>query len=386
MSEANLTNLPRRRQPIRLPSRRKHALLAGAVLLLGLTIPIGSALLFGDAEDAVAQGSVALAQRPVAPETSALDNDTLDLPDLLAGEVPIGENPTERLVEPAPEASPDPATPQPKTIIVPPGPRTSLPAAPIAGLTRDATFGPVPQRGSRTILSAYKRPFTAQSGKAPVSVIIGGMGVNRALTQQAIDQLPPEVTLSFAAHAAGLQDWIDSARAAGHEVMIELPMEDTVYDPSSPGARNTLRLNPSDRQLERNLDWLLSRGQGYFGVTNFNGEAYLQRADAAAPLIDALATTGAGFITDGAFDVPTVDALAKTVGQPFKAGHGLIDPDPIPAVIKARLDNLARAATDGSHPVGVGFAYAETITATRDWIAELDARGLQLAPASASLK
>jgi len=76
-----------------------------------------------------------------------------------------------------------------------------------------------------TPLSAYKRPFSAGSGKRPVSIIIGGLGVNRSLTNQAINELPADVTLSFAAHAPGLQNWINQARAKGHDVFIEPPME-----------------------------------------------------------------------------------------------------------------------------------------------------------------
>ena len=51
--------------------------------------------------------------------------------------------------------------------------------------------------------------------------MIGGLGLNAKDTRQAIEQLPPEITLSFVPYADGLQGWIDLARANGHEVLLE---------------------------------------------------------------------------------------------------------------------------------------------------------------------
>ena len=58
-----------------------------------------------------------------------------------------------------------------------------------------------------------------------MALVIGGLGLNAKSTRQAIEQLPPEVTLSFVPYADGLQGWIDLARANGHEVLLEAPME-----------------------------------------------------------------------------------------------------------------------------------------------------------------
>jgi polysaccharide deacetylase 2 family uncharacterized protein YibQ len=219
-----------------------------------------------------------------------------------------------------------------------------------------------------------------------VSLIIGGLGVNRSLTQDFIQSLPADVTLSFAAHSVGLQEWVDMARADGHEVFIEIPMESANFNPSDPGADRALRITLPPAENGRRLDWMLSRAQGYAGLINFNGDSFLTRTDIAAPFMDRLSQTGLGFITDGDFETPTLPALAKSVQQPFKTGHGLIDPDRIPRVISARLSGLGNAAKSGTHPVGVGFVYPETLREVQNWIASLDAQNLQLAPASAALK
>jgi polysaccharide deacetylase 2 family uncharacterized protein YibQ len=381
---------PTRRSALNLPSRRKHVALAAIVLMGGLLLPVATVSLFGNPTDARAEGSVFVAKLPTLATLSPLEDETLATPDLLAGDVPEGVNPTDALNSSNSDvdAVGDSVSRsnEPKTITIPIDQRRALRSAPIPGLTRQSSFGPVPNKGASNALAAYKRPYIQKSGKRPVSLIVGGLGVHRRLTQDAIQTLPADVTLSFAAHSVGLQEWIDMARADGHEVLIEIPMESEGFDPSEPGADRALRVSTSEREMRRNLDWILSRAQGYAGVINFNGDLFLRRTDVAAPFIDQLSKTGLGFITDGSFQTPSLSALSGSIGQPFKAGNGLIDPDPIPQVISARLADLTKVASTETHPVGVGFYYQETLSEVTKWIATLEPEGLQLAPATASLK
>lgn len=376
---------PNRRTALALPSKGKHVLLAAGVLVLGLALPILAVAAFGNAEDARSEGSLALTPLPPVEIVTALDDMTLDTPDLLAGDVPEGVNPTDAIKAEGAENAPIETTSQPQRIEITASVR-ALPRAPIAGLTRQSAFGPVPSKAAGNSLLAYKRPFQRQAGKQSVSLVIGGLGVNRSLTQDAIQSLPADVTLSFAAHSVGLQEWVNTARADGHEVLIEIPMESANFDPTEPGADRALRVSLPPAENGRRLDWMLSRTQGYAGLINFNGDSFLTRADVAAPFMDRVSQTSLGFLTDGEFEAPALPALASSGRQPFKAGHGLIDPDPIARVISARLSGLGQAAASGSHPVGVGFAYPETLAEVQAWIATLDAQNLQLAPATAALK
>ncbi len=376
---------PNRRIAIALPSRRKHLLLAACALMLGLSLPVAFVSLFGNADDAYSEGAQALAPLPQTQTLSPLENETLETPDLLAGDIPDGVNPTEAIPVNTEVNAPPGTGPTPKRIEIPQN-AGALPKAPIVGLTRQSNFGPVPVKGSNSALKAYKRPFQRQSGKLPVSIIIGGLGVNRGLTQDAIEKLPADVTLSFAAHSAGLQGWVDTARADGHEVLLEIPMDSATFDPSEPGADKALLVAIPPAENGRRLDWMMSRAQGYAGLINFNGDVFLTRSDITAPYIDHISKSGVGFFTDGAFEAPSLSGLATSRRQPFKAGNGLIDPHAVPSVIAARLRSLSQTATSGSHPVGVGFVYPETLSEVQAWIATLDEQNLQLAPATSALK
>ena len=267
------------------------------------------------------------------------------------------------------------------------GSSAGLVPAPISGLSKLSAYGRIPavSPNGMTPLSAYKRPYSRAAGKRPVSVIIGGLGVNRGLTTQAINELPADITLAFAAHAPGLQNWVNQARAKGHEVLIELPLESGDFNAAEPGADRALMASRNSAANMRNLDWLLSRAQGYFGVTNYNGDMFLTRADVAAPVLDKLAKSGLSFVFDGSVAAPSLSALSTSARLPFARGYNLIDPQQDIALIQSELSRLSAQAQNSGGTIGVGFAYPETITAVKNWAQNLDAQGLTLAPASSTL-
>ena len=400
----------RRRAMEPLPSRKKHLLLVVSFLTLVLA---GGYILtnsFGNANDAEVKGTIAVAPMPMPAASDSLGGESTNLPDLLAGEVPENVNPT-AVIKPALDALGNPVgetTSSPTLSVITPsqnpissGPRTitidgapidgsssALVPAPISGLTKTTAYGRIPaiSPNGMTPSSAYKRPFNAVSGQRPVSVIVGGLGVNRGLTRQAINELPAEITLAFAAHAPGLQNWINQARAKGHEVLIELPMESADFNPAEPGADRALMASRNSASNIRNLDWLLSRAQGYFGVTNYNGDLLLSRADVAAPILDKLSQSGLSFVFDGSVSAPSLSALSTSANLPFARGYNIIDPQQDTSLIQSELSRLSGQAQNSGGTIGVGFAYPETITAVKNWANGLNAQGLVLAPASSMLR
>ena len=391
--------LSRRRRQLELPKRRWHIL--GALSLLAL-VGIAGALAFtkpAPHTDPFTSGQLALAPLPQPLVATNLNSDNDALPDLLAGEVPEGENPTQiardqgntdALGNPVKTDTETPVSPpknNPKVVLVDGKPLEDGPAKTYAGLTQEGPFGPLPQKAENgnTSFKAYRKTVSPEAGIKSVSIIIGGLGVNRNLTQRAIDILPANVTLSFAAHSPDLQTWVDKARSNGHEVLLEIPMASDNSDADEPGASRMLKAGEAEKN-EENLDWLLSRAQGYFGVINYNGDAFLTRADAAAPTLSRLSDSGLAFISDGAFAAPTLEALSQAVTLPYASGYGLIDPEPKSALIEIELSRLARQSAEGQTPIGVGFAYPETLTSVKRWIDDLPGQSLQLVPASAAIK
>ena len=137
-----------------------------------------------------------------------------------------------------------------------------LPPAPIAGLTAQGSGGllPIIGQGGKTPAEAYARPFVS-NGRPKVGLVIGGLGLNATATRQAIENLPPEITLSFVPYSDGLQGWIDLARQNGHEVLLEAPMEPVDYPDNDPGPYTLMAQAPGQETVTK-LEWLLSRATG----------------------------------------------------------------------------------------------------------------------------
>ena len=255
-------------------------------------------------------------------------------------------------------------------------PSNPLPKAPIAGLFSPGPNGPLPRIApdGRVPAQAYARPFRS-NGKPMVALVVGGLGLNAVTTRAAIERLPAEVTLSFVPYAEGLQAWIDMARAQGHEVMIELPMEPTGYPDNDPGPY-TLLSNGGADDVEAKLDWLLGRATGYFGVTNYLGDRFATSDEGMGAMLAVLRQRGVAFLDDG--------SMRRKPGAFARASADrIIDEQQSPAAIMGQLNALEAAAKTRGAALGTGFSYPVTVEAAARWTAGLDARGLQRAPASA---
>lgn len=262
------------------------------------------------------------------------------------------------------------AMPAPKFTVSP------LPPAPIGGLTQTTDNGPLPiiAPNGQTPASAYARPFKGD-GRPMVALVVGGLGLNPATTKQAIEQLPPQVTLSFVPYVSGLQGWIDQARAAGHEVMIEVPMQPTNYPDNDPGPQ-TLLANARTDDLIGHLNWALSRASGYFAVSNYQGGAFFKDKAGTTVFLQNLKNRGVSFIDDG-----QARGLAGAWGR--ASADRIIDNQINSTAIFAQLGGLEATARSRGSALGTGFAYPVTLAVALKWTQGLDAKGIQLAPASA---
>ncbi len=394
----------------------RHAF-GALTVLLAIALAIATYVeLYGDANDAIPRQEVSLAPLPQSAASDTLYGNGEGLPDLLGASVAEGANPTEAIAHEQSTTqkldalgNPITGTNQPLSNDVLVGEIATehsktttsqitingqaiggdLIKAPVQGLTRTSPYGLVPTKAEdgRTAYSVYARPYTARAGEKTVSLIIGGLGINRTLTQRAINELPAEVTLSFAAHAPNLQNQVNAARAKGHEILLELPMESEEFDPTEPGSDHALRVgSPTATQNMRNLDWLLSQASGYFAVTNYNGSLFLQRSDSVVPVLTVLSDAGVGFVFDGSSPAPSLATLASVSKLPYQKAYSLIDENPDVNSIRTELDKLSTLAKGGAAPVSVGFTYPQTIDAVNDWVRTLKADGLTLAPASSRMQ
>jgi len=256
------------------------------------------------------------------------------------------------------------------------GPVDPLAPAPMAGLSQQRPMGPLPviAGDGRSSFQAYARPF-ASNGQPRVALIVGGLGLNPAATKAAIERLPPEITLSFVPYSQGLQGWIDLARANGHEVMLEIPMEPTDYPDNDPGPY-TLLSSANAQDTTKRVEWLLSRATGYFGVTNYLGQKFVNSDTGMGAFLGVLKQRGVAFYDDGS-------ARRRSGAYARATADAIVDDQLSAEAIANQLNSLEQAAKMKGSALGSGFAYPVTVEVAARWAETLKSRGLQLAPASA---
>ena len=263
---------------------------------------------------------------------------------------------------------------------------TALPPVPDPALVKVGRNGPLPiiAADGRRAREVYARPFDMSDPRPRVALLIGGLGLSRSMTESAIRTLPPAVTVSFTPYAKDLQLMVNAARAAGHEVLLELPMEPFDYPHNDPGPYTLLTQSDADENLDK-LDWLLSRFTGYAGTVSFEGDRMLSSLEDLKPVLSALNSRGLYFLDQGKAKRSMVGMIARENGLLAGQAWASIDQRAVRAGIDQKLLQLEEVAREKGAVVGLGDAFPVTIERIKSWADNLEAKGVVLAPVSAAI-
>ena len=248
-------------------------------------------------------------------------------------------------------------------------------------LIEDSPQGPLPiiARGGRTAIMAYGRTFEHDGKKPRIALILRGLGISDTATDLALAQLRPDITFGFSPFAPDLQKMVDRARGAGHEVLLEVPMEPFDFPDSDPGP-HALLVAASAEENGKRLDWSLSRATGYVGVMNLLGGRFMGEESAIEPVLARLAKRGLLFFDNGASSSSVAITSARHVKATLATGTLTLDGVQTQIAVDSKLSELENAARQDGFAIGVASAYPITIGRLAEWAAHLDARGLQLVP------
>lgn len=348
-----------------------------------------------------------VAEAPPEPEAAVAGNDTPaavpepepTAPEGAPAEAKVAQAPDE---EAAAEPEPEPETPAPeapaeaKAETPPPQPATEAPAprqtqeaavprapAPEPSPEPPPAPEPEPEAEPTPLWQRNSQPFDKTDERPRVALVVSGLGLSRAATEAAIRQLPGAVTLSFTPYSRQLNEWIALARAYGHEVLIDLPMEPVSYPEDDPGPQALLTaLSPA--QNRSRLDWALKRASGYVGVVPVMGSRFTASEAHIEPILEDLKARGLIFLDNRASDDSVARDVATRIGLPNAVNARFLDRTQASRVaVDERLKQLERIARTEGSAVAIGRPFPVTIELLREWTKKLDEKGLMLAPISA---
>ena len=323
---------------------------------------------------------------PAAPDDAAPPDDT----DQQGAVPPAGPGMQQAALEtappPRPEVSPLPV-PETETGSI------TLPAVPLEELVEDSQYGPLPKVApdGRRAIDMYARPSryasAAAAASAPprVAILVTGLGLPGGPPGDVIEGLPAPISVAYGAYGRNLQDGVTKARADGHEVLLQIPLEPNNYPSEDPGPHTLLTTLPPQENMKR-LQWLMSRYTGYVGVTNHMGAKFDAATDSFMPMLEELKRRGLLYVDDGSTQESPTSQAANAIGLEYSVVSVQIDGGQSAAEIEKQLAKLEEMAKQQGTAIGVVRLKPAAVKQLADWASKLEGKGLVLVPVSAAVR
>lgn len=269
----------------------------------------------------------------------------------------------------------------------PEAPVTGLAINPDTRVSERSDYGFLPMVSDAGVrpLDAYARPIVTEFTSIPkIAVIVTGLGLSETGTQNAIDRLPADITFALAPYGGDLDLWMQQARIKGHELLLQLPLEPFDFPDNDPGPHTLLvSLRPAE-MLDR-IAYLLTRVTNYVGVIGEMGARFVSTQPSMQYLLEKLESRGLMFVDNGTTSRSISADVAKTTRTPFSGVDVVLDEVPRADSIDAKLLQLESVARARGFAVASGSALPVTVRQLERWVQDLEQRGLQLVPVSATI-
>lgn len=252
-------------------------------------------------------------------------------------------------------------------------------------LVEQTKDGPIPRMGptGKTPFATYASPVPATAaGKPRIAIVVTGLGLSQAGTLDAIRVLPSDVALAFAPYGKTLDKTVSAARSAGHELLLEAPLEPFDYPDNDPGPQTLLTGQPPRSNLDK-LFWLMTRFGGYIGLTNYMGARFTASAADFAPIMEELGARGLGYLDDGSSNRSVAPQLAAKDKVPFARADINLDVNPDHDAILDALAVLEQKARTEGRAIGIISALPVSVQTVSEWARTLEGKDLALVPVSA---
>ncbi len=260
------------------------------------------------------------------------------------------------------------------------GGRPRLVEPPLPPTDKISVSAPPPRYANLTDIksdakSEAKKDAKPADNATKIAFIVNSLGLSQSATDAAIDKLPAGVTLAFSPYARNLKKQMERAKAKGHEVLIEVPMESKQFPAEDPGPLGLLTSVEAKENQDR-LETILKAAEGATGVLDTMGSKFRESSDYINPFYAKLKQANL-FYVQGQPGVRMGEA-----GVPTATTDVVIDERPFRAAVDARLDYTERVAKyQGSAVASMG---AKPVSFERLvlWIEQAQKKGIVLAPIS----
>jgi polysaccharide deacetylase 2 family uncharacterized protein YibQ len=246
-------------------------------------------------------------------------------------------------------------------------------------LQAPATVVPPPSADRRTPTWLRNAVASPIDDRPALALVIDDLGFNRRVTA-VLNRLAGPLTLAFLPYATKLDEQTRAARAAGHELLVHVPMEPRGRESPGPNAL-TSQLQPAE--LITRLRTQLRSFGGFVGINNHMGSLLTANPERMAILMAELRRLGLLFLDSRTSPHSVAAREAERSGVPHTHRDVFIDHDLDRASILRALERAEQIARHHGHAVAIGHPHQVTIQTLESWLPTLEARGIALVPISA---
>lgn len=226
-------------------------------------------------------------------------------------------------------------------------------------------------------------PFDLDDTKAKIVIVMDDLGLNKRRARRTV-ALPGPLTLSYMAYAEDLNRQIQQARAAGHEMLLHVPMEprSATIDPGP----NVLLSGLPREELLKSINWNLDQTDKVVGINNHMGSRFTSDLEGMQTVTEVLDKRGLLFLDSVTSSSSVAHSAAEDAGIPFAVRNVFLDHEDDLASIKRQLRATESVAKRSGVAIAIGHPRDKTLEALGEWLPTLSERGFQLVPISAVVK
>lgn len=263
----------------------------------------------------------------------------------------------------------------------------AAPAKPAEAPAAAAKAEPAPQQlaaiqppaDGKPAWQRYAMPAPVAPKGPRIAIVIDDMGVNKPQTAAAIG-LPSPITFAFLPYAQDVAGQAAKARAAGHELIVHMPMQPQGPADPGPGALNpALPVAENVKRLKHNLDAF----GAYVGINNHMGSRATEDTPLMAAVMAELKARGLMFLDSRTTAKSVGSKAAISAGIPNVQRDVFLDHEIDERKIATQLDRLEAIARRHGAAIAIGHPHPETLKVLNRWLPAAQARGIVFVPLTA---
>jgi len=249
---------------------------------------------------------------------------------------------------------------------------------------REANSLTIEKSRQTQILIHFMPPLPELPDGPLVTIIMDDLG-RSALIAETLVSLPERVTFAILPGEPHAVQVAEIAHAAGHEVMLHVPMEPQGYPAVNPGD-DALFIAQDDAEIRRRFDRLLASIPYVTGTNNHMGSRFTEDARALSPVMESLREKGFFFIDSRTTGQSKVTEVARRFGVPTLNRDVFLDNVAEVSAIVQEIRRLQDKARRQGGAIGICHPYPETLEALRRELPEMRGRGITVVPVSVQLQ